>query len=53
MNIIGEKGLVDTVENGLSVFGLIFELLPEDFRTVIIAAVALSILLGIFAILSR
>ena len=48
-----EKGLADRLEWGFAPFRFVFEFLPEDFRTVIVAAVALMILLGIFHLLTR
>ncbi len=53
MPIIGEKGLVEAVEDGFLPFKVFFELLPQDFKTVLVAGVALGILLGIFHLLSR
>lgn len=48
-----EKGLVERLDWGFLPFRSVLEFLPEDFRTVIIAAVALTILLGIFHLLTR
>ncbi len=50
---LGKEGLVDRLEWAFAPFRAVFEFLPEDFRTAIIAAVALMVLLGIFHLLTR
>lgn len=53
MDIIPEPGLIERVSDGFIPFRAFFEFLPDELKTVIVAAVALTVLVGIFNLLSR
>lgn len=53
MDIIPQPGLIERLSDGFVPFTAFFEFLPDDFKTVIVAAVALMVLIGIFNLLSR
>lgn len=50
---LGEPGLIKSLENGFTVLQSVLLFLPEEVQTILIAAVALTVLLGLFHLLSR